>query len=301
MTSSIISTNTTTTPLTILAQAYTNADQLSEQVENDEATGLIQKQLQQKIAALPNTADDALVQATQADVNRVQTQLNTINAYNTTNSQNGNTLSDLNNQLAALQTAITNQDSAGFDSALSEANIDVGNLTVLSPTAPFQPDQILPLKATGLGIQSSASYDLSTSAGQAAAQTAVNAAQSVVNNVVGLVTSNQLVGGDVSTALTDQLNSLNQTLANTQNTDELQTQAETAKLTQQAQDQEHLIQLSLGNTTQLSTDIANTEADLSATPVTSPFAVLVDSVGETAATATTALNSPSPAILSVLA
>lgn len=301
MTSSILSTSTATTPLTILAQAYTNADQLSEQVENDEATGLIQKQLQQKIAALPNTADDALVQATQADVNRVQTQLNTINAYNTSNSQNGDTLSDLNNQLAALQTAITNQDSAGFDSALSEANIDVGNLTVLSPTAPFQPDQILPLKATGLGIQSSASYDLSTSAGQAAAQTAVNAAQSVVNNVVALVTSNQLVGGDVSTALTDQLNSLNQTLANTQNTDELQTQSETAKLTQQAQDQEHLIQLSLGNTTQLSTDIANTEADLSATPVTSPFAVLVDSVGETAATATTALNSPSPAILSVLA
>lgn len=101
-------TSATSTPLTILAQAYTNADQLSEQVDNDEATGLLQRQLQQKIAALPSTADDALVQATQADVNRLTTQLNAINTYNNGNFQNSTTLGDINTQLASLQTAITN-------------------------------------------------------------------------------------------------------------------------------------------------------------------------------------------------
>jgi hypothetical protein len=75
------------TPLSILAQAYANAAQLSETVENGQITILIQQRLQQQIAALPSTTtgDDALTQATQADVNRVTTQLNTINAYNNGN------------------------------------------------------------------------------------------------------------------------------------------------------------------------------------------------------------------------
>lgn len=294
-------TSANSTPLTVLAQAYTNAAQLSEQVENDEATGLIQRQLKQKIAALPNTADDALVQSTQADVTRVTTQLNAINSYNNGNFQNSLTLGDLDKQLESLQTAITNQDSAGFDAALSEVQIDVSNLVALTPTAPYQPDQILGLKGTGLGIQSSASYDLSTAAGQTAAQTAVNNAQSQINQISAIVTSNQLVGGDVSTALTTQVNSLNQTLNQAKNTSASNTAAQTAQLTQLANDQEHLIQLSLGNTTELSTSIANMEAQLVATPVTSPLAVLLNAVGETATTATTALNSPSPAILSLLA
>jgi hypothetical protein len=291
--------NSTSNALTVLAQDYSSNIQLTTQEQLDVINGRIQSQLQQKIAALPNTADDVLAQSTQSQINRIKTQLTAINKAQSQYSANGNVLSDINTQLAALQTAITGGDSTGFDKALALAQNDVGNLLVVNPTAPFQSDQVLGLKGNGLGIKSSATYDLSTPAGQTAAQTDVGNAQALISQIFQATTSNTLVAGDVSTALSTQVNSLNQTLQQIQSNDQLQVTTQTAQLTQLATDQEHLIQLALGNTTTLS-DALGSMANPPPLPG-SVFDVLTNSVGATPATATTALNSSTPAILSLLA
>lgn len=295
----VSSIGTPTTILTTLAAASTSSTQLATQVEVDQATGQLQKQLKQKIAALQSSdsGDNALIQSTQAQLTQTQKKLATINQYENQYSTNGNTLSDIQNQLATMQTAITNGDSTTFDNALAMANTDVGNLIVMTPMAPFQPDQILPLKANGLGIQSSATYNLSTPSGQTAAQTAVSSAQTLINQVFQAITSNQLVAGSVSTALTTQVNALNQTLQQTQNTQELNVAAESAQLTQQFQDQEHLIQFALGNSTQLSTALAQM-ATIPTIP-NSPFAVLLNAATPSSSSSTS--QGSTPAILSLLA
>jgi hypothetical protein len=295
----ISSISTPTTMLTILALASQNATQLSVQVENDQATSQIEKQLAQKVAALPNTADDTLVKVSQAQLNQLNTQFTTIATRSKQFSANGNVFTDINVQLNAMQTAIKSGDSANFDKSLAVANIDIGNLVVTPPTAPFQPDQVLQLKSNGLAIQSSASYDLSTPTGQAAAQADVTSAQEYINQLLAVTTSNQVVSSSLATALSTQIDALNNTVTQTETAAQSTVAAQTAQLTQLAHDQEHLIQLALGNTTQLSSALASMATI--AAPPSSAFAVLEGSVGATATTATTALNSSTPAILSLLA
>jgi len=290
-----------TSILNTLAQVYSSNAQLTTQEQLDIINGRIQAQLNDKIAALQTSdqPDTALATATQNDITRLKNQLATINGDQSKFSANSNLLSDIETQLASLQTAATAGDSASFDKFLAIANTDLGNLLVVSPTAPFQPDSILGLKGTGLGIQSSATYNLSTPAGQAAAAADVGKAQTLINSIFPATSNNILVAGSVATALTNQVNSLNQTLQQTQNTSELQIAAQTAQLTQQAQIQEHLIQLALGNTTLLS-DALGSAANPPNLP-TSAFDVLSNAVGATSTTANAALNSGTPAILSLLA
>lgn len=296
---SVSSISTPTTILTTLAQTASSATQLSTQVEVDQVNGQIQKQLNQKIAALKNnnSGDSVLIKVTQSQIAQLQKQLSTINTHETQYGENGNLLSDIQTQLAHMQTAIANGDSTYFDSALLAANSDVGNLLVVSPTAPFQPDQILPLKATGLGIESSATYDLSTAAGQATAKTAVGNAQTLINQIFQYTTDNQLVAGSLSAAMSSQINTLNKTLQQTQSTAQDQITSQTAKLTQLAQNQEHLIQLALGNSTQLS-DALGQMATIPTLP-NSPFAVLLNSVGSGSSSSSSSASTP--AILSLLA
>jgi hypothetical protein len=283
--------------LTWLATASRDAAQLSTQVESDQATTLIEKQLQQKIAALPSVADNSFLTVTQAQLTHVNNQFKTNATLTSQFGTNGNLLTDINKQLDAMHTAAANGDSANFDQALSLVKNDIGNLVVVSNTSTFQPDQILPLKSNGLNIQSSASYDLSTPAGQAAASADLNTAQQQINQILSITTNNQLVAGSVATALSSQINSLTQAAQQIKTDSDTSIATQTAQLTQLAQNQEHLIQLALGNTTQLSTALASMATI--AAPPTSPFGVLTNAVGATASSITP--SQVSSAILSLLA
>lgn len=297
MTVSSVSTATATNMLTILAQASQNATQLSVQVESDQATAQIERELKQKIAGLPHTADDTLVKVSQSQLKGLQQTFSTISARSGQFSTNGNILTDINKQLAAMQTTIASGDSANFDLSLSVANTDIGNLLIIPPTAPFQPDQILQLKTNGLAINNSASYDLSTPSGQAAAKADVNNAQTYINQLLAATTSNQVVASSLATGLSDQINFLNQNLQQTLSTSQLDVLSKTANLTQLAHNQEHLIQLALGNTTELSSALAKMATITD--PPTSPFGVLTNAVGATASSITPA--QVSSAVLSILA
>lgn len=177
------------------------------------------------------------------------------------------------------------------------ANIDVTDLNVVTPTAPFQPDKVAALKGNGLGISPSATYDLSTPAGQAAATAAVTSAQSLVGQVFQATSSNQILAGDLATSLTSQVNALNTQQTQAQDANQTQTSAEVAQLTQQAQDQTHLIELSLGSTQTLATALQ--EAENPPQPVNSVFGALEEAVGATPTTYSSQTNTP--AILSLLA
>ena len=290
---------TSTNMLTILAQASQNATQLSVQVESDQATSGIEKQLQQKIAALSNSpsSDDILVQVSQSQLKALNTQFATVSTRSSQFSANGNVLTDINHELAALQTDIKNSDSANFDTTLSAIHDDIGNLIVAPPTAPFQPDQILQIKTNGLTISSSGTYNLSTPAGQAAAQNDVSNAQQYINQLLTITTSNQVVAASLANGLSSQIDALNQAIIQTQTNSQNQIADQTAQLTQLAHDQENLIQLALGNTTQLSSELA-TMATIS-NPPSSPFDVLSNAVGATASSITPADSSSS--VLSIFA
>ena len=293
---SVSSIATPNTILTSLATAAQNATQLTTQVEADQATSMIQRQLEQKIAALPSASDNVVLQISQTQLAHVQKQFNNVANLTKQYGVNGNLLTDINKELNTLHTAAANGDSGSFDQALGNINTDIGNLVLVSPTATFQPDQIAPLKSTGLAIKNSAGYDLSTASGKAAANNDINAAQQHVNVLLAITTNNQLVAGDLSTSLSTQINSITKTIQQTKTDSDTQVATETARLTQLAQNQEHLIQLALGNTTQLSSALASmaTIAD----PPSSPFGVLTQAVGATASSITP--QQTSNAILSLL-
>ncbi len=292
----VSSTSSSTTILTTLASVYSSNVQLTTQVMVDEINGQIQKQLQQKIAALPDTGDTVMLTFTQDQINQLNKKLSTVTTVGNDSSTNAGLLSSMQNLLAAMQTAAANGDSTTFDNNLATLNTDLSNLIVVPPTAPFQADQISGLKGSGLGINSSSFYDLSTANGQAAAAADLNNAQSKLGQIFGIVTSNQLVATSLTTSLSDQINSLNQTLQQTQTTDQLNVASQTAQLTQLAQNQEHLIQLALGNTTLLSDALGNM-ANPPNLP-TSAFDVLSNAVGATATSVTP--SQTSNAILSLL-
>ena len=286
--------STSSTLLNALATAYSNAAASNTAIETDVINARIQQQTQQKINALQGPADTVQIQADQALVSTLNDKLTANNQLASIFSGNGNVFSDLSNQLAAMQTAISNGNSQGFDSALALANNDVGNLVIAPPTAPYQADNLESFKTNGLGIKSSSDYDLSTAAGQAAATADVQNAQSLVIQLSGIQTSNQILAYNVASTLTSQINSINQTITEMQNENSDYISAQTAQLNQQAQIQEHLIQLGLGNSTTLSTALQ--QMSTSAQVATSPF----DLLGTSSSSSSTTTDGSNPAILSLL-
>jgi len=260
------------TLLSALATAYSNAAQSRTSIETDIINGRMQQQLNQKIAALKGPVDTVLIQSNQALVQQLSTKLDAINKLSSQFAANGNVFADLTAQFGTLRTAITNGDAQGFNLALLEANNDVANLTITPPTAPYQPDDIEQLKTNGLGIKNASSYDLSTAAGQAAATTDVQNAQNAVMQASAIVNSNQLVAYANSAALTTQINSLNTTLQEQQNENQTYITTQTNQLTQLEQDQAHLIQLGLANSTALSSALQTATTPIN--PASSPFDVL---------------------------
>ena len=106
------------------------------------------------------------------------------------------------------------------------------------------------LKNNGFTIQSSASYNLSTPSGQAAATTDVTNAQNLVEAILKLNGNNQTVAASQTTALDGQINALQTLQSQQQDSQSQQVAQETAQLQQNMQNQLHLIELNLGTTTQ---------------------------------------------------
>jgi len=165
-------------------------------------------------------------------------------------SQNGNVLPDIGLQLGTLATAAQAGDATTFDQALTVARHDIELLQIVSFVPGLQPDGIEPLKTNGLGIQSSATYNLGTPAGRAQALSDVQAAQARILQQQGAGTQNEQLTASVTQSLETQLTEVNRQIANRQNTDIIEAAGEIAKLKQQTQTQFHLIELSFGKIAQ---------------------------------------------------
>ena len=283
---------TSSTLLNALATAYSTAAQSRTTIELDIINARIQQQTDTKIAALQGPADTVQITANQTLVSQLNNKFTTNNQFANIFSSNNNVFADLTSQLAALQTAISNGDPQGFELALQQANNDVGNLVIAPPMAPYQADNLESFKTNGLGIKSSADYDLSTAAGKAAAVADVQNAQSLVIQLSGIQTSNQILAFSIASALTTQINTINKTITEMQNENSDYISAQTDKLNQQAQIQEHLIQLGFGNSTTLGTALQ--QMTTSSDVATSPYDVLGNSSSSTTS------DGSNPAVLSLL-
>lgn len=284
-----------TTFLDVLGQAASNATKMRSQIELDLINGQIQKNLKAKTAALQNAPSGAVIDALQRQLAALQKQASAASSIGAKFGGNVDILADLQDQLGAMQTAIGAGDGASFDAAHGAANIDVTNLGVIAPTAPYQPDRIDTLQANGLAIGDAASYDLSTPGGQTAAANDVSAMQDLIGQIVAASTSNQVIAGSIATALNTQITGLSSHLSNLQQTGQLEITTKILQLTQQAQNQSHLIQLALGNSQMVAQTLSL--ASHPPQPYSSPYDALQGSAGGVTSGGTT---QSSPAVLSLL-
>jgi ribosomal protein S15P/S13E len=213
---------------------------------------LVQNQLngqfQKKIAALQAASTSSAEQDfLKVKISGLGQQVSTYNTLRTQYGTNANTLGSITAQLSALQNAASAGNSAVFDAALADANTLLSQLIVVNSNPLFQPDGVAQLKLSGLGINPSSSYDLSTGAGQAAALADIANAGARINQTFGATAGNQAVAGSQSQALTSQQSSLNGTLQNEQFDQQSQITLQTLKLKQALNTQTHLIELSLAN------------------------------------------------------
>lgn len=245
-----------------------------------------QSQAQLRISSLQTTLTNNLnrqiaqlqAQSTDGSVTKVlQSQLVTLNAQNKANSQassqlvqNGGFLSDLKLQLVALKTAAGAGDSVTFDKDLAAANKDVTNLNVVAIVPGLQPDGVTNLKLKGLGIKSSATYNLSTPTGQAQATTDVQSAQTLINQITAVTTQNQLIANSASNALTTQINEINRQLSKIGSDQATQLQTQVTKLQTREQSQFHIIELELGNSTNASSVLTSGATTLAAVLASQP-------------------------------
>lgn len=285
-----------TSLLGVLAEASSSAAQMRSNIEINEINNGIQNRLNSAIAALQQAPDSAVTNALQSQVTALQNESSKATDIGSQYGTNAGILTDLQGRLATMQTAIANGDGATFDAALAMANTDVGSLAVIAPTAPYQPDQVQTLQDTGLGIESSATYNLSTPSGQAAAGAAVTSAQNLIQQVFQATGNNQILAGSLASELSTQANALDTTLQQMQQQDSTAATTQIQQLTEQAQNQSHLIELALGNTQLLSTALM--DATAASSPASSPLAVLQGAVGATPASL--AAKQSTPALLSLL-
>lgn len=238
-------------------------------------------QLNTKIAALQATAQNPAVPALQQQASDLATQSGAYTKAQATASQNGVALGDLSLQLGNLAVAAQGGDSTTFDQTLSAINTDIGILQPVAYTPGLQNDGIAALQAKGIGIQSSASYNLGTPAGQAQAASDIQAAQAVIQNITNINTTNQTIASSVGQALQGQISNINNQVSTDQD-GVLATDAQKiATLKQQEQEQFHLIELALGSVGSNTTMIQNFETSgNTAPPPGSIISVMLGSSGE---------------------
>jgi hypothetical protein len=200
-------------------------------------------QLNKRIAQLQAQSTDAIVPSLQSRANALTRQDSGYTAAQTPLSQNGTTLSDLTLHLGTLAAAAQAGDAATFDQTLQSATTDVDNLALVPYQPGFQPDGVLSLKTNGLGIQSSATYDLSTPAGQAQAAADIQAAQGVAQRIFTQTTQNKAIATSADHALQGQISAISDQISQRQFKQLSTSATEITKLKQQSQQEFHLIEL----------------------------------------------------------
>lgn len=240
--------SSTTSIMNVLTQAALMQAASQESYRFQLVQNLLNAQFQKKIAALQASNDSsAKDDFLKVQISQLSQQRATYSKLQTQYGQNANILSDITAQIIAMQNAVSAGDSATFDGALSTANADVTYLSVAQDNGTMQPDGVPQLKLNGLGVQSSASYDLSTPAGQAAAIADLQNASNLINQVYAATTGNQTVAGSQVTALGSQVSTFNSTLENDQFNQAANVTIQTLKLKTQLNTQVHLIQLNFAN------------------------------------------------------
>lgn len=240
--------SSTTSIMNVLTQAALMQAASQESYRFQLVQKLLNAQFQKKIATLQASNDSsAKDDFLKVQISQLSQQRATYSKLQTQYGQNANILSDITAQIIAMQNAASAGDSATFDDALSTANADVTYLSVAQDNGTMQPDGVPQLKLSGLGVQSSASYDLSTPAGQAAAIADLQNASNLINQVYAATTGNQTVAGSQVTALGSQVSTFNSTLENDQFNQAANVTLQTLKLKTQLNTQVHLIQLNFAN------------------------------------------------------
>lgn len=221
----------------------------------------LQAQLNTKVAALQAQAQDPIVTELQQQEQSLTTQLNTYQSAEQQIGTNNSVLSDLSLQLSDLAVAAQSGNSSTFDQSLTSAQADVASLQVVGYTPGLQADGITSLKYAGLGIQSSGTYDLSTPAGQAQALAAVQAAQTVVQQITTTSSQNQEITASVQQALQTQISGITTQIGNLQQTELAGAQTQITNLETQEQTEYHLIQLNFGNSTNAASVLTSLQSE----------------------------------------
>ncbi len=258
--------SSTTSIMNVLTQAALTQAASQESYRFQLVQNLLNKQYQQKIAALQASNDtSAQDNFLKVEISQLGQQKATFSQLQTQYGQNANILADITTQIVTMQNAASAGDSATFDGALATANADVSYLTVVQDNPAIQPDGVAQFKASGLSVQSSSSYDLSTPDGQSAALADLQNASNLVNQVYSATTSNQTVAGSQATALDSQISNLNGTLENDQFNQAANVTTETLKLKTQLNTQVHLLELSFANAQNAGASLQQQQLALQAT------------------------------------
>jgi len=239
---------TTTSIMDVLTQAALDNAAAQESYRFQLVQTQLNNQYQQKIAALQastdtSSQDDFL----KVEISQESQQKATFGTLQTQYGGNANILADITTQITAMQNAASAGDAASFDGALATANADVSYLTVVQDNPAVQPDGVAQLKTGGLGVQSSGTYDLSTSAGQTAALADLQNAANLINQVYSATAINQTIAGSQASALDAQISTQDSTVQNDQLNQTAAVGLKTLQLKQQLTTHLHLIELSFAN------------------------------------------------------
>jgi hypothetical protein len=233
-------------------------------------------QLNKKIAALQAEAQDPEVPRLQQQAAQLSQQQSAYTAAQAIYSQNGTLLADLSLRLGDLAIAAQKADSAGFDQNLGAITTDVSMLQVAQFRPQLAPDGVVNLKVNGIGVQSSATYNLATPAGQAQASHDIQAAQTVVQGVEAVTTSNQLISGSIIDALNSQISAINDQVDQRQTNVLTDDATKVANLKQQEQEQFHVIELAFSDVGEAANMMLNYQSSTNiAPPAGSIISVLV--------------------------
>ena len=259
-----------------LAQTAVLGAQSASQLELKVIGARMTAQMNTKLADLKAQATDPTVAPLQDQVASLSATNKTYTTAQTQLSGNASAISDVKIQLGSMAFAAANGDSAGFDQALAAANDDLSILQVTGPLPAFEPDGVPQLLNAGLGIQASSAYDLSTPAGQAQANSDIQNAQGVIDQVFATTSQNQNIASTISNALTGQISVLSSQIDNRQSDAQFAATSAAAKLQTQTQTQFHLLELQMSNAQNSSTWLIGAEAAL-ANPPTGGLLGLVQS------------------------
>ena len=247
----------------LLSATLTANAQNQSKLTQNAISNTLTTRLNKQIAQLQSqAADTTTIQLLQSQLNAANTQNSAFSQASSQYLANERYLSDLSTQLASMNTAATAGDSATFDAALTAAQYDVADLNVVAYVPGTQTDGVVNLKLNGLNVQSSATYNLSTPAGQAQAQSDVANATSLITQITNVTLQNQSIASSSSDSFTTQINDLTRRLAEISDNQNNTVQTEISKLQQREQYQFHVIELALQNTGRSSSVLTSAASNL---------------------------------------